>query len=242
MRAGMTTMIDDGLAKCRAGSTSPAEILRASRPCGNARAQFSIPRPDQERRNRERRFRRRPWARSPSASNISAWSRSRPLPSRPVLRSSASGCRSFVNRAPRMSPFSPPILRSCSKPEPSSTMRSGCSPSTWISGVYVRHSQIRAASPRGRGFGERCRATRRCFRDVCGAGTRQGGIRHARSYSRGARPERARAEALRRKVADALRYPAFVLCAAGCVLVFFCCSLPQFAVVLRDFGAKLDPW
>jgi general secretion pathway protein E len=30
MRAGMTTMIDDGLAKCRAGSTSPAEILRVT--------------------------------------------------------------------------------------------------------------------------------------------------------------------------------------------------------------------
>jgi general secretion pathway protein F len=54
--------------------------------------------------------------------------------------------------------------------------------------------------------------------------------------------ERARSEALRRKVADALRYPAFVLCAAGCVLVFFLLFvLPQFAVVLRDFGAKLDP-
>ena len=54
--------------------------------------------------------------------------------------------------------------------------------------------------------------------------------------------ERARAEALRRKVADALRYPAFVLLAAGCVLVFFLLFvLPQFATVLRDFGAKLDP-
>jgi len=54
--------------------------------------------------------------------------------------------------------------------------------------------------------------------------------------------ERARAEALRRKLADALRYPAFVFCAAVCVLIFFLMFvLPQFAVVLRDFGAKLDP-
>ena len=54
--------------------------------------------------------------------------------------------------------------------------------------------------------------------------------------------ERARAEALRRKVSDALRYPAFVLFAAGAVLVFFLLFvLPQFAAVLRDFGAKLDP-
>jgi general secretion pathway protein F len=54
--------------------------------------------------------------------------------------------------------------------------------------------------------------------------------------------ERARSEALRRKVNDALRYPAFVLFAAGAVLVFFLLFvLPQFAAVLRDFGAKLDP-
>ena len=54
--------------------------------------------------------------------------------------------------------------------------------------------------------------------------------------------ERLRAEALRRKLADALRYPAFVLCAAGGVLMFFLLFvLPQFAPVLRDFDAKLDP-
>lgn len=54
--------------------------------------------------------------------------------------------------------------------------------------------------------------------------------------------ERSRAEALRRKLGDALRYPAFVLFAAVCVLVFFLMFvLPQFATVLRDFGAKLDP-
>jgi general secretion pathway protein F len=54
--------------------------------------------------------------------------------------------------------------------------------------------------------------------------------------------ERARAEALRRKLGDALRYPAFVLFAAVCVLFFFLMFvLPQFATVLRDFGAKLDP-
>lgn len=54
--------------------------------------------------------------------------------------------------------------------------------------------------------------------------------------------ERGRAEALRRKLSDALRYPAFVLFAAGCVLFFFLLFvLPQFASVLKDFGAKLDP-
>jgi general secretion pathway protein F len=53
--------------------------------------------------------------------------------------------------------------------------------------------------------------------------------------------ERTRAEALRRKLADALRYPAFVLFAAVGVLVFFLTFvLPQFGAVLRDFGAKID--
>jgi general secretion pathway protein F len=54
--------------------------------------------------------------------------------------------------------------------------------------------------------------------------------------------ERARGEALRRKLVDALQYPVFVLGAAGCVLIFFLLFvLPQFSAVLRDLGAKLDP-
>jgi general secretion pathway protein F len=54
--------------------------------------------------------------------------------------------------------------------------------------------------------------------------------------------ERVRSEALRRRLADALRYPAFVLFAACAVLTFFLLFvLPQFASVLRDFNAKLDP-
>jgi general secretion pathway protein F len=54
--------------------------------------------------------------------------------------------------------------------------------------------------------------------------------------------ERLRAEALRRRLSDALRYPAFLLLAAGGVLLFFLTFvLPQFANVFRDFNAKLDP-
>ncbi|MBI2715616.1 MAG: type II secretion system F family protein [Rhizobiales bacterium] len=54
--------------------------------------------------------------------------------------------------------------------------------------------------------------------------------------------ERNRAEAMRRKVVDALRYPAFVLFAACGVLSFFLLFvIPQFAAVLQDFNAKLDP-
>lgn len=54
--------------------------------------------------------------------------------------------------------------------------------------------------------------------------------------------ERSRAELQRQRVIDAVRYPLFILCAAGAVLLFFLLFvLPQFAGVLRDFGAKLDP-
>lgn len=54
--------------------------------------------------------------------------------------------------------------------------------------------------------------------------------------------ERTRAEALRRKIADALRYPAFLLFAAVCVLLFFLIFvMPQFGSVLHDFGANIGP-
>lgn len=54
--------------------------------------------------------------------------------------------------------------------------------------------------------------------------------------------ERERGETLRRKLAEAARYPAFILFAAGCVLTFFLLFvLPQFAEVLRGFQAQLDP-
>jgi general secretion pathway protein F len=55
--------------------------------------------------------------------------------------------------------------------------------------------------------------------------------------------ERNRTEALKRRLGDAIRYPLFVLGAAGCVLLFFLTFvLPQFASVLQDFGAKVDPF
>jgi general secretion pathway protein F len=54
--------------------------------------------------------------------------------------------------------------------------------------------------------------------------------------------ERSRTEALKRRLSEAIRYPLFVLAAAGGVLVFFLTFvLPQFAGVLQDFGAKVDP-
>jgi general secretion pathway protein F len=54
--------------------------------------------------------------------------------------------------------------------------------------------------------------------------------------------ERSRAEALRRKLSESLRYPLFVLFGSACVLIFFLVFvLPQFSAVLRDFGANIDP-
>jgi general secretion pathway protein F len=53
--------------------------------------------------------------------------------------------------------------------------------------------------------------------------------------------ERARSEAMRRKLTDAMQYPAFVLVAATGVMLFFILFvLPQFSTVLGDFGAKSD--
>jgi general secretion pathway protein F len=53
--------------------------------------------------------------------------------------------------------------------------------------------------------------------------------------------ERARAELMRRKLVDAMQYPAFVLIAAICVMLFFILFvLPQFSSVLQDLGGKSD--
>ncbi|BAM87612.1 putative general secretion pathway protein F [Bradyrhizobium oligotrophicum S58] len=53
--------------------------------------------------------------------------------------------------------------------------------------------------------------------------------------------ERMRAEAMRRKLTDAIQYPVFVLVAACLVMLFFFIYvLPQFSAVLRDFGVKSD--
>jgi len=53
--------------------------------------------------------------------------------------------------------------------------------------------------------------------------------------------ERARSELMRRKLTDAMQYPAFVLVAASGVMLFFLLFvLPQFSSVLGDFGGKSD--
>src|SRR5690242_18877931 len=53
--------------------------------------------------------------------------------------------------------------------------------------------------------------------------------------------ERARSEKMRRKLTDAMQYPAFVMVAASAVMLFFILFvLPQFTTVLQDFGSKSD--
>jgi len=53
--------------------------------------------------------------------------------------------------------------------------------------------------------------------------------------------ERARSEQMRRKLTDAMQYPAFVMVAASAVMLFFILFvLPQFTTVLQDFGSKSD--
>jgi general secretion pathway protein F len=54
--------------------------------------------------------------------------------------------------------------------------------------------------------------------------------------------ERIRTETIKRKLSEAMRYPLFILGAAGCVMLFFLTFvLPQFGSVLQEFGAKVDP-
>ena len=78
--------------------------------------------------------------------------------------------------------------------------------------------------------------------DVCGADPRRRGVGSLDQVLEVLADERSRTEALKRRLGDAIRYPLFVLGAAGCVLLFFLTFvLPQFASVLQDFGAKVDP-
>lgn len=103
-------------------------------------------------------------------------------------------------------------------------------------------AQIRAAIMAGESFGEAISAHPALFPPMYVALVRVGEASGTLDHILAALgSERARAEAMRRKVSDALRYPAFVTFAAAAVLAFFLLFvLPQFASVLRDFGAKLD--
>ena len=101
--------------------------------------------------------------------------------------------------------------------------------------------KLRAALLGGESFADAvCRPSGAVSADVWRAGAGRRGLRHARFQvleMLGA--ERARSEAMRRKLTDAMQYPAFVLVAAAGVMLFFILFvLPQFSAVLQDFGTK----
>lgn len=114
---------------------------------------------------------------------------------------------------------------------------------TDVGGLRRTVAQIRASILSGESFGEALSHHPHLFPPMYVAlvrvGEASGSLGEILEVLAG---ERARSEALRRKLGDALRYPAFVLFAAMSVLTFFLLFvLPQFASVLRDFNAKLDP-
>ncbi len=103
-------------------------------------------------------------------------------------------------------------------------------------------ADVRARVVAGASFAEALRAHPRVFPRtyvaLVSAGETAGGLEKVLDLIA---VERSRSDQLRRKTSDALRYPAFLLFAAGVVLVFFLTFvLPQFSSVLRDFNASTD--
>ena len=151
----------------------------------------------------------------------------------------------LATERPRTSRSSPAISPCCCAPAPASTKRWSCWPPTPTSAGCARPSaKVTRGDPWRRELRRRDRpASRRCFRRSMsrwrGSARRPAiSCRSSRRWAWSAQ----RAEALRRRLADALRYPAFLLLAAGGVLLFFLLFvLPQFANVFSDFNAKLDP-
>ena len=134
--------------------------------------------------------------------------------------------------------------RCCCAPARASTTRWRCSPPTPISAACAPTIAALAASIlSGESFGEALAKRPDVFPPIYVALVQVGEASGTLAPdSRGAGPERQRAEVLRRRLVDALRYPAFLLLAAGGVMLFFLSFvLPQFADVFRDFNAKLDP-
>lgn len=103
-------------------------------------------------------------------------------------------------------------------------------------------AQLRGAILSGDSFADAVAAQPQLFPTmyvaVMRVGELSGTLDHVMSELAG---ERERAEATRRKLADAMHYPAFVLLAAIAVMLFFILVvLPQFSSVLRDFGGRAD--
>ena len=139
---------------------------------------------------------------------------------------------------------SPPISPCCCGPERASTTRWNCLRPTPTSGACARRPpRSRLPSLSGESFGEAISRHPKIFPPIYVALVRVGETSGAlATILEALATERQRAEALSRRLTDTLRYPAFLLLAAGGVLLFFLLFvLPQFASVFRDFNAKLDP-
>ncbi|WGR74541.1 MULTISPECIES: type II secretion system F family protein [unclassified Bradyrhizobium] len=102
--------------------------------------------------------------------------------------------------------------------------------------------RLRMAVLGGESFADAVAAQPELFPSMYGAlmrvGEASGTLDHVLEVLAG---ERERSEATRRKLADAMQYPTFVLLAAiGVMLFFILVVLPQFSSVLRDFGGRAD--
>ncbi len=103
-------------------------------------------------------------------------------------------------------------------------------------------ARLRAAIMAGESFADAAAAQPQLFSPMYVAlmrvGEASGTLDHVLTALAG---ERERSEATRRKLTDAMQYPAFVFLAAiGVMLFFLVAVLPQFSAVLRDFGGRAD--
>jgi len=103
-------------------------------------------------------------------------------------------------------------------------------------------ARLRAAIMAGESFADAAAAQPQLFSPMYVAlmrvGEASGTLDHVLTALAG---ERERSEATRRKLTDAMQYPAFVFLAAIAVMLFFLVAvLPQFSAVLRDFGGRAD--
>ena len=103
-------------------------------------------------------------------------------------------------------------------------------------------ARLRAAIMAGESFADAAAAQPQLFSPMYVAlmrvGEASGTLDHVLTALAG---ERERSEATRRKLTDAMQYPAFVFLAAiGVMLFFLVAVLPNFSAVLRDFGGRAD--
>ena len=143
----------------------------------------------------------------------------------------------------RTLPSSRATSRCCSRPAPGLTMRWSFSPGDRdIGRLHAVVAKVRTDVMAGESFADVIACYPALFPAIYVALVRVGeSSGKLDPHSGTARKRAARAEALRRKVTDALHYPAFVLLAAFCVLISFLIFVPpQFSAALRDFGAKTD--